>query len=233
MMRLPVSPDVRQRLMVRRYVATGRGSVRRYLRLLGGFVLLMSDRQVRRFGRALARDARRVADDDLETLLGMDWRCRLVAAWMIGLDRRTRFRERLSGLLLESECPYAGQGYCLALACFGEERDAEIITAYLDRWLPEESCDYDQDDAMGVLLYLDESHATDRAARFLAPGGLWENSAMAGKDPVAARAYIELLHEFAVCSTSGQLKHWLPLRRRFLDDCGGDQPMYGDEDPDR
>lgn len=220
MMRLPLSPDVRRGLVVRRYVATGRGSVRRYLRLLGGFVFLMSDRQVMRFGRALARDARWIADSDLEMLLDLEWRCRLAAAWLIGLDRRTQFRERLGALLLESEYPYAGQGYCFALARFGEKRDAEILTAYLDRWLPEESCDYDQDDAMGVLLYLDELHATDRAARFLAPGGLWEYSAVADRDPVAARAYMELLREFAVCSMSGQLRRWLPLRRRFVDQLG-------------
>jgi hypothetical protein len=219
-MRLPLPLHVREGLVVRRYVATGRGSVRRYLRLLGGFVFLMSDRQVVRFGRSLARDARRIADSDLEMLLESEWRCRLTAAWLIGLDRRTRFRERLGALLLESEYPYAGEGYCFALARFGEERDAEILTAYLDRWLPEDTCDYNQGDAMGALLHLDELHSADRATRFLAAGGLWENSAVADQDPAAAKAHMELLLGFAACCMTGRPEQWLAHRRRYVDQLG-------------
>lgn len=60
------------------------------------------------------------------------------------MDRRTQSREQLGELLVHSELVYAGQGYCFALARFGEERDAEILTAYLDRWLRETSCRYNQ-----------------------------------------------------------------------------------------
>ncbi|MFD1939613.1 DUF6000 family protein, partial [Nonomuraea mangrovi] len=81
---------------------------------------------------------------------------------MIGLDRRTRFRERLGTLLLESEMVYAGGAYCFALARFAEEQDAALLTAYLDRYLPQLDCRYDQNDAMGALLHLDEREQSSR-----------------------------------------------------------------------
>ncbi|MFC5828742.1 DUF6000 family protein [Nonomuraea insulae] len=166
--------------------------------------------------RERPQDARKITDDDLRVLLDSEWRARLTAAWLIGMDRRIQHREQLGELLLESELVYAGQGYCFALARFGEERDAEILTAYLDRWLPETYCRYNQDDAMGALLHLDESHSTERAARFLTPGGLWERSAMAGENPVRQQ-HMQLLCEFANSCMGADLAQWLPKRRHFLD----------------
>lgn len=46
-------------------------------------------------------------------------------------------------MLLASELVYAGQGYCFALARLGAEQDAEILTAYLDHYLPRDDCQYD------------------------------------------------------------------------------------------
>jgi hypothetical protein len=35
-----------------------------------------------------------------------------------------------------SELTYAGQGYCFALARFGQPEDVTILTAYLNQYLP-------------------------------------------------------------------------------------------------
>lgn len=60
------------------------------------------------------------------------------------MSRRERFRERLGELLSGSELTYAGQGYCFALARLGTAKDAELLVAYLERWLPRVDCRYDQ-----------------------------------------------------------------------------------------
>jgi hypothetical protein len=83
------------------------------------------------FQNALAEDARHISDDDLGKLLSTEWRSRLTAAWLIGLDRRTQYRQTLSDLLLASEFIFAGQGYCFALTRFGQPEDADILTAYM------------------------------------------------------------------------------------------------------
>ncbi|MEU6729075.1 DUF6000 family protein [Nonomuraea wenchangensis] len=217
-MRLPLPPDVREMLVVRRYVATGRGSVRRYLRLLGGgFIVLLSDRQVVRFGRSLARDARRISDHDLKLLLDNEWRSRLTAAWLIGMDRRTRFRDQLGEMLIESQGSYAADGYCFALARFGEDDDAAILSTYLDRYLVQPDCDYDQADAIGALLYLDDQRGTNHAARFLVPDGPWARSAMRDRDLAEQKQYIDELCAFADACMSGRPEQWLPRRQRFVE----------------
>ncbi|MEV0382811.1 DUF6000 family protein [Nonomuraea sp. NPDC050643] len=203
--------------LAHRYVHPGKDDVRRYLKLLHGNFLALPEPVFRSFAGSLAKDAREITDDDLRVLLDSEWRARLTAAWLIGMDRRTQHREQLGELLLESELVYAGQGYCFALARFGERRDAEILTAYLHRWLPETNCRYNQDTAMGALLHLDEVHSAERAARFLGPGGLWERSALAGENPVRHKQHMQLLCEFASSCMGAGLAQWLPKRRQFLD----------------
>jgi hypothetical protein len=107
-------------------------------------------------------------------LLDSEWRSRLTASWLIGLTRRDQFRERIGDLLLASEVCAAGQGYCLALARFATAADAELLAAYLNVYLRQPYRDYDQGWALGALLYPDEQLKTDRAARFLTEGGLWQ-----------------------------------------------------------
>ncbi|MFI6297630.1 DUF6000 family protein [Nonomuraea sp. NPDC050790] len=209
--------SLRQSLFIRRYVATGRGSRRRYLQLMGSYMLLQ-DRKLVRFGRLLARDARRTSDDDLRFLLGFEWRSRYTAAWLIGLDRRTQFREQLGRLLLESKAVYAGGAYCFALARFAEERDAEILVAYLDHYLPQLDCRYDQNDAIGALLHLDQRLGTEHASRFLQPGGLWEGSAVSDMDPAESKALMDVQCSFADACMTKSLRQWLPHRRRFMEE---------------
>ncbi|WP_435849351.1 DUF6000 family protein [Streptomyces rubiginosohelvolus] len=92
--------------------------------------------QTTRFTRHLIADAAAINDEELEALLGYEWCSHLTAGWLIGVDRRDRFRVRIGDLLLASEVCYSGSAYCFALAHFGTHTDAAILTAYLDRYLP-------------------------------------------------------------------------------------------------
>jgi hypothetical protein len=65
------------------------------------------------------------------------------------LSRRTEFRECLGELLLASEVCCAGLAYCVTLASFGTPRDADLLAAYLDRYLRRPDLAYDQTVAMG------------------------------------------------------------------------------------
>ncbi|MFC8278370.1 DUF6000 family protein [Streptomyces sp. NPDC057271] len=159
---------------LRRYVmATPSPKTGRYLDLLhGNFVRLPAEERAQ-FLQTLGRDSRSVTDAQLEFMLQPNWRSRITAAWMIGLDRREQFRDRIGGLLLASELTYAGQGYCIALALLGTTEDATLLTTYLDRYLRRPECRYDQQWALGALLHLDEALGTTHAAGFLDPDGLW------------------------------------------------------------
>jgi Family of unknown function (DUF6000) len=192
-MRYPGADDPELLAAVRRYVDSGSA---RYSKLLHGNALDMSGTDRTEFESAMGRDARKVSDRELGTLLDSEWRSRLTAAWLIGLDRRTHFRDRIGEMLLDSELVYAGQGYCLALARFETAVDADILSAYLDRYLPlDRPCD--QNWAIGALLHLDERLGANRADRFLIPGGLWEKSVTSRNDPAEQRRFIARLCAFA------------------------------------
>lgn len=116
--------------LVRRYVMPGR----RYLKL-GGPLLRMEEGEYGRFLRALREDARAVTAEEIGVLLEGGWRERRTAAWLVAVGGRTEFRERVGGLLRESEVCCAGASYAVTLASFGAERDAELLAAYLERYL--------------------------------------------------------------------------------------------------
>ncbi|MGW5705532.1 DUF6000 family protein [Amycolatopsis japonica] len=155
--------------LIPRYVTPGR----RYLRLGGGLLRPeVADRAA--FLRELSEAASRITDSELEVLLDKGgWRERKTAAWFIAVNGRIRFRDTLGALLLASEGPNAGRAYCVALTCLGTEADAAHLIAYLDRYLLRPDLDYDQSEALGALLCLDEALGTDQATRFIEPGGLW------------------------------------------------------------
>ncbi|MBE1492741.1 DUF6000 family protein [Plantactinospora soyae] len=200
----PPTPSPDPETTTRRYV-TGRAEPAdgygRYLELLHGNFTALPDERRGPFLRSMRDDARQVSDAELEFMLQpgrmVDWRTRLTAAWLIGFDRRTRFRAMLGGLLLASELVYAGQGYCFALSRFGQPEDATILAAYLDRYLPQTDRHYNQPDAMGGLLHLDYQLGTTEAARFLGPDGLWSRSAFARQDPVSRADRMALLCDIA------------------------------------
>lgn len=195
-MRVPGPGDPELTAAVRRFVV-GTTPPGRYLELLHGNVMRLRGADRARFMHALGGDARHITDGELGMLLDSEWRARLTAAWLIGLDRRTHFRGRLGEALLDSQHVYAGQGYCLALARFETTADADLLCAYLNRYLPRADCDYDQDWAIGALLHLDERLTENRAARFLAPGGPWQHSAMSKRDPAEQHRMVSRLCAFA------------------------------------
>ncbi|MFJ8948010.1 DUF6000 family protein [Streptomyces sp. NPDC102395] len=183
--------------LTRRYVTRDR----RYLRL-GSALLGLSGRDRAKFIRKLGKAAGEISPRELGVLLDRGWRERGTAAWLIAVAGRTEFRERLGELLLASERPFVGQDYCLALATFGTPADADLLVAYLDRYLPRLDLDYDQRAALGALLLLDAKLGTDRAARFLVPGGLWQQwihgqGSKARDDPDEYREFIGMLCAFA------------------------------------
>ncbi|MFE1556135.1 DUF6000 family protein [Streptomyces sp. NPDC058734] len=154
--------------LYRRYCLPGR----RYLKL-GGAVLRLPREEYEPFVHALAADAKAVSDAELTILFEGSWRERRTAAWLIAVSRRDHFREHLGALLLESEVCFAGAAYCVALASFGTTRDADLLAAYLDRYLRRPDLAYDQPTAMGALAYTDSVLHGDQAGHFLQEGGLW------------------------------------------------------------
>ncbi|WP_405449327.1 DUF6000 family protein [Streptomyces erythrochromogenes] len=157
--------------VIERYVTRKDSEHARYLQLKSGRVLQPGWPHAERFTRHLIDDAATITDAELEALLGYEWRSRLTAAWLIGVGRRATFRERIGDLLLASEFCFSGSAYCFALARFGTHADAEILTAYLDRYLPRTDLRYDQP----ALLRLDAHHAD----RFTESDGLWDQWAQA------------------------------------------------------
>ena len=155
----------------RRYVIPDR----RYLELLHGNVLRLAEPERSGFLRTLDRDAAAADEAELAVMLSTSsgWRERLTAAWMAGICSRTGFRDRLGELLLASTQCYAGQGYCFALACFATADDADLLRAYLDKYLLRPDLAYDQDWAMSALLHIDATLGTEFAAPYLTPDGLW------------------------------------------------------------
>ncbi|MBK3547583.1 DUF6000 family protein [Streptomyces sp. MBT60] len=185
---------------IRRYVTPGR----RYLKL-GGKLMGMTDRERATFLRKLGEAAGEITSRELGVLLEGGWRERKTAAWLIAVANRTDFRERLGELLLASEGPYAGQAYCVALATFGTPSDAALLATYLDRYLRRPDLYYDQGPAIGALLLLDAKLGTDRAARFVAPAGLWQQwidgpPTKSHGSPDSYREFVDQLCAFADAS---------------------------------
>ncbi|MFG2593062.1 DUF6000 family protein [Streptomyces sp. NPDC048438] len=191
--------------LVRRYV-TPEGERRRYLKL-GGSLLRMRSPEYDRFIRDLREDAGLITADEIATLLEGSWRERRTVAWLVAVARRTEFRERLGELLLASEVCCVGLAYSVALASFGTARDADLLAAYLDRYLCRPDLAYDQAVVMGALQFVDLNRGGGQAAKFREPGGLWQEWLQ------------EAPHQQADTDPS---PHFLSLIRRlcaFVDEC--------------
>ncbi|WP_219818893.1 DUF6000 family protein [Streptomyces sp. SM11] len=91
------------------------------------------------------------------------------------------------------------------MARFGTHADAEILTAYLERYLPRTDLRYDQPSALGALHHLDAQLGTHHADRFPQPDGLWEqwvNALVHLHDhpayiPAELRRWTDLQYDFA------------------------------------
>lgn len=192
-MRFPRADDVELITAIRRYVTAGDGEIKRYLGLLGGNFVRMGEADRTMFLHDLVDAAHEITEKELRVLLESEWRSRLTAAWLIGVDRREHFRDQLAELLIASELIYSGEGYCLALARFGTDQDAAALLAYLDHYLARPDCVYNQDWALGALLHIDQVRGTDHASAYLAPDGPWEQWKTASKSSNARPAPIGAL----------------------------------------
>jgi|SRR5579871_4896910 len=110
----------------------------------------------------------------VDRLMRLAWREQLAGSWFTGLKGWTQFTQQIGDLLLESRACYAGQGYCFALARFANEDSIEYLKSYLDTYLPQKECYYDQNWALSALLWLDKARMTQEAKIYLQSGGLWE-----------------------------------------------------------
>lgn len=148
---------------------------RRYLELLGGNFLRLPNPERAEFIARLRHDAEAITDHDLGVLLSSEWRARLTAGWLIATSKRAQYRDQLGDILVASQLVYAGQGFSIALASIGGDASAVRLSEYLDRWLPETTCRYDQHWAMAALVCLDDRLGSTYSARFLGPDGPWES----------------------------------------------------------
>jgi len=102
-----------------------------------------------------------------------EWRGRMTVSWMIGVNGWKQFVAQMVEQLTASEMAYAGRGYCVGLSLIASEQAQVGLAAYLDEWLPEHNCLYDQHWAMGALIHLDRARGTNEAERFLVDRGPW------------------------------------------------------------
>lgn len=160
---------VRHEVRVRR-----RCGVWRYGALMGSALVMPRARQ-RVFQWRLRRCARRARVSDLQELLDFGWRERLVAGWLIAVGHRIELRDRLARDLSDPSPQGYLYPYCVALACLGDEQDAQILRDYLvmSLALPGENERHCQADAMGALLYLDRRLGADYAGALLTADGAW------------------------------------------------------------
>jgi len=148
----------------------------------------------------LVQAAREITPAELSILLEGGWRESKTAAWLVAIAGRTEFRSRIGELLLASAGPYGG-AYCITLATFGTSADADLVCRYLDRYLPRPDLVHDRTIALSTLLHLDAVPGTERASRYLAAGGPWQQWTDARsntvRDPQQYRQIVDQLCSFA------------------------------------
>ena len=202
-MRFPCASDPELLDAIDRYVKPATQGVGRYLHLLHGNFARDDENERTPFLQSTRAAAREITDEELEILLESEWRSRLTASWLIGFDRRDHFRDILGDLLLASQLCFAGQGYCFALARLGTDEDAQHLTVYLDRYLRQADCQYDQHWAISALLHVDSRTGSDHASRFLVPGGLWDQWNEAQPRLSSPSRFMDDLCTFATDSEAG------------------------------
>ncbi|MET8748018.1 DUF6000 family protein [Streptomyces sp. NPDC004728] len=185
-------PELRE--LGRRFVAPGR----RYTRL-GGSLLRLSGPERELFVRELVQAAGEITPAELGILFEGGWRECRTASWLVAVAGRAEFRGRIGELLLAGGGPYQG-AFCIALAAFGTNADADLVCRYLDRYLPQPDLVWDQTAVLSTLLHLDAVLGTERAAPYLAAGGLWQQWVDATpnvvRDPQEYRQVVDQLCSF-------------------------------------
>ena len=147
-----------------------------YLNFLhGNYAMLLHGEEQEKFVKSVKQAMTKIDDTTIAGLLDhRGWREKLTGAWFSGLTYRTKFREKIGSLLIESSSAFSGEGYCFALARFQDEKSAQLLEAYLDKWLLKLDCRYDQAWAMSALIWVDNQRASQFSKKYLEPSGLWE-----------------------------------------------------------
>lgn len=107
-------------------------------------------------------------------LIADTWRGSITGSWFAGLGGLVECRDQVGARLVASQTCFAGQAHAFAMACFADDASAEFLVEYLNIYLRQPECEYDQDWAMPALMWVDEQRGSERAQAFVAPGGLWD-----------------------------------------------------------
>jgi hypothetical protein len=173
-----------------------------YLRLLHANFLGETDAERATFSTMLMDATTGIPSRELRHWLqGGSWREMLVAGWVVGLRQETSLRDLARERLLASSTCYAGQGLCVAVARFADERAAQDLTAYLEQYLPVGDRQYDQEWAIGSLAWLDLVQPNSRRAERFLQKHLWTltvgNRTVGAMDPERGIVLIKRAMEFA------------------------------------
>ena len=136
---------------------------------------ILNDAERATFNAAVRKALDTVTADQLASLIRSAWRESITGSWFAGIGGFIQCRDQIGARLLASETCFAGQAHAFAMACFADDASATFLEDYLDHFLRRPDCCYDQDWAMPALMWIDQETGTNRSARFLAEGGLWES----------------------------------------------------------
>jgi hypothetical protein len=117
--------------------------------------------------RVLLSQAREISPELIAALLAqVNWRPRLVGAFLVALEQRADFEEIVGRLLLRSDVCYAGRGYCLALARLNTLGALRFLQDYLRYYLTRVDLHFDQAVALAAVTHLDRVNDTRHADEF-------------------------------------------------------------------
>lgn len=98
----------------------------------------------------------------------MNWRTRIVGAYVAACADLRGLTGWIGRLLLRSDLCYAGRGYDVALAQFNASESMGFLLEYLSYYLTRSDLRYDQADAMAAIAYLDGRNGTRDLASMMA-----------------------------------------------------------------
>lgn len=148
-----------------------------YLNVLHGNYAsgLLSESERSEFVLVVNRTLGQLTPDICSELISGHWRESITGSWFAGLKMYEELQDQIGSLLLDSKTCYAGQAYAFAMGCYGNQKSIEYLTKYLDTYLAKVDCQYDQDWAMGALMWIDNSNSSSHSDIYLEPDGLWDD----------------------------------------------------------
>ncbi|MET9346694.1 DUF6000 family protein [Streptomyces termitum] len=152
----------------------------RYKKLLSTSFMRAGRKQALMFGAAMMDDGRQASANELEQLLGGDWREALTACWLIGFAQKSEFRDELHRLIKEGDVRRTGKGVAFALARFCQPSDAYALKQYLERSLSELQDRGNQPWFLGALLHIEKRLGVVASQDLLVSEGLWDRWSAAG-----------------------------------------------------